>query len=259
VTAAFTLYTPRASGLHRLHPLTKLTIAFVGLAASITLPGIWANYALFLLVLVPLAAWGKILPPYLRSVSRVVIPFAISLFVIQGLFWTNGTPVVQLGPLSLKQEGLAFAAQSTGRIMAVVGSFLLLALTTRPDHLMLALSERGVPKTITYVVVTTIQIVPRFQAKASSILDAQHARGLETGGSFMGRVRAVAPLVVPLVLGSIMDVDERAMALEARGFSKSGPKSSLIVLHDPAWERVLRIVLLIGAAALVVARLTVWR
>ena len=260
MTAAFSLYAPRDSGLHRLHPLTKLALAAFGLVAGLVLPGLWANYLAFAVLLMPLAAWGRILRPFLRAAVRVVVPFALSLFLIQGFLWPHGTPVVELwGPISLKAEGLRFAVLSCGRILMVVGSFLLLSLSTRPDALMIALSQRGVPKNITYIVIATVQIAPRFEAKAAAILDAQRARGLETEGSFRRRARALLPLVIPLVLGSIVDIEERAIALEARGFSRRGPKTSLLVLSDTRAQAVTRWLLLVAAALLVVMRLAIRR
>lgn len=253
---AFSLYLPRQSGLHRLHPLTMLTVVAFCLVAALALPGPWGPYAVFLLVLLPLAAWGRVLPNLLSAALKITIPFAISVFLIQGLFWQNGAPVLSIGPLSLKREGLLFAAQSTGRILAVVGGFLLLSLTTRPDALMIALDQRGAPKALTYIVLATIQIAPRFQAKANTILDAQRARGLETEGGIGRRVRALVPLVVPLVLGSIIDIEERAMALDARAFSRRGLKTSLLVLHDSVAQRVARILLVLGMVAVVV--LGIW-
>jgi energy-coupling factor transport system permease protein len=174
--------------------------------------------------------------------------------LIQGFFWTGGTPVLHIGPLSLKQEGLLFAARSTGRILMIVGSFLLLSLSTRPDALMLSLAQRGVPKSLTYIILATLQLVPRFQDKAATILDAQQARGLETAGSLSRRVRALLPMVKPLILGSIVDIEERAIALEARAFGRSGPKTSLLTLNDSAAQAIFRWLLLLAAVALVIAR-----
>ena len=250
---AFSLYTPRPSPLHRLHPLTMLAAVAFCLVAGLALPGPWGPYAVFLLVVVPLAALGQVLPELLRTAFKIALPFAISVFLIQGLFWTNGTPVAQLGPLSLKSEGLWFAVQSTGRVLAVISSFLLLSLTTRPDALMIALDQRGAPKTLTYIVLATIQIAPRFQAKARTILDAQRARGLETEGGFARRVAALLPLVVPLVLGSIIDIEERAMALDARAFARSGAKTSLLILPDSATQRVLRWLIILAMIVAVAA------
>ncbi len=232
-------------------------LAVVGfcLVAGLALPGAWGPYVIFLVVIVPLAAWGQVLPNLLSTALKIALPFAISVFLIQGLFWTNGTPILALGPLSLKRQGLLFAAQSIGRILAVVSSFLLLALTTRPDALMIGLDQRGLPKALTYIVLATIQIAPRFQAKANTILDAQRSRGLETEGSAGRRIRALLPLVVPLVLGSIIDIEERAMALDARAFSRPGPKTSLLVLPDSPRQRVARWLLVAGMVGIIAARI----
>lgn len=252
------LFAPRASGAHRLHPLTKLTLAGFLLVAGLASPGLWLSYALFGLAVIPLALWGRVAGELLRMAWKIVLPFAISVFLIQGFLWPGGTPVIGLGLLSLKREGLAFATASTGRILMVVSSFLWFALTTRPDALMIALAQRGFPSSLAYVIVATIQIVPRFQARAATILDAQRARGLETGGSLFRRLRAILPLVVPLILSSLVDVEERALAVEARAFSRPGRKTSLVEIGEAGWEPALRWAALLAAAAALAGRLWLW-
>lgn len=253
---AFSLFVARASGLHRLHPLTKLSLAGFLLVSGLLLPGLWTTYAVFLGIVLPLAAWGRVLKESIGAIGRVVLPFALSVFLIQGFLWTNGTPLVGIGPVSLKREGVIFAVGSAGRILMVVSSFILFALTTRPDMLMISLTQRGFPASLAYIVVATIQIVPRFQAKAAAILDAQRSRGLETEGSLLQRAHAVWPLVAPLILGSLVDVEERALALEARAFNHPGPKTSLIVVEEAWWEAGTRWALM--AATLGVFGLRLW-
>ena len=215
----------------------------------------WAGYLVFLLCVVPLALWGGILRPLWSALWKIVLPFTISMFVIQGLFWTDGTPVVYLGPLSLKFEGLIFATTITGRLLAIMGSFLLLSLGTPPDDLMITLEERGVPNSITYIILSTIQLVPGLQLRASKIRDAQRARGLETEGNIFHRIRAMLPLVEPLVLGSIIDVDERAIALEARAFSNKVERTFFRTVEDSSWEKVLRWIMLVLSILLILARI----
>jgi energy-coupling factor transport system permease protein len=256
MSATISLFAPRASGVHRLHPLTKLAVTGALLVAGLALPGSWATYALFLLAVLPLAIWGRVSRELLGSTVRIVLPFAISVFLIQGFLWPDGTPVLWIGPLSLKREGLLFATASAGRILIVVSSFLWFALTTRPDTLMIALAQRGFPTSLAYILVATIQIVPRFRARANTILDAQRARGLETGGAFLQRARAVLPLVVPLVLSSLVDVEERALAIEARAFNHRGQKTSLVEIHEARWEPALRWAALLAMVAVVGLR--VW-
>jgi energy-coupling factor transport system permease protein len=244
--------------MHRLHPMTKLVIAGFCLALGMLLPGVWTHYIAFALIIVPLALWARILPDLLRAALKVVLPFAISLFLIQGLFWPGGTPVLELGPVSFKQEGLVFAIRGTGRILMVVSSFLLLIFTTRADELMLALSQRGVPNSIAYILLATLQIAPRFQSKANTILDAQRSRGLETEGGLRQRLRALLPLVQPLLLGSIVDIEERAIALEVRAFGQTGPKTSMRVLHDTTGQRVFRWLLILAILLFTGWRIYVW-
>lgn len=250
-----TLYIDYDRGLQRLHPLTKLVISLFLIVLALVLPSMWSGYVVFLLGVVPLALWGGILRPLWSALWKIVLPFAISMFLIQGLFWTDGTPVASLGPLSLKAEGLVFATRITGRLLAIMGSFLLFSLGTPPDDLMISLEERGVPNSITYIILSTIQLVPGLQVRAGKIRDAQRARGLETEGNIFQRLRSMLPLVEPLVLGSIIDVDERAIALEARGFSSNTPKTFFRTVEDRRWEQIFRWALLILSVILILVRL----
>ena len=130
-------------------------------------------------------------------------------------------------------------------------------LSTRPDQLMLALTNAGLPGSLAYIVLTAIQIFPRFQERAQVILEAQQARGLEINVNIFKRIRLLVPLLGPLVLSSIVDVEERAMALEARAFSRAGKKTSLLVLKDSGWQRTTRWCLVLLMIALIGFR--VWQ
>ena len=253
---AFSLYTDQDSWIHDLHPLSKLTLAGFALVGGLALPGPWLSYVLFLVFLVPMALLGRVLKQLLNAAWRVVLPFAISVFLIQGFLWQGGPVIIDLGPLSLKRDGVIFATTSAGRILMVVSSFLWFALTTRPDLLMTSLVQRGLPSNLAYIIVATIQIIPRFQQRAITIMDAQRSRGLETEGNFLQRVRGVLPLVVPLILSSLVDVEERALAVEARAFNHPGKKTSLIEISQARWEPVLRWGIILAMLAMVA--LSVW-
>ena len=132
----------------------------------------------------------------------------------------------------------------------MVSSFLLLLLTTHPSTLMNDLARRGVPPALSYIITSTLQIIPVMRAKASTILDAQRSRGLDTRGNLIARSRSLLPLVGPLIFGSLVDVEERAIAIEARGFNLPGRKTSLVEVHDSraeAWFRLGMLVLILLA------------
>jgi energy-coupling factor transporter transmembrane protein EcfT len=236
----FSMYVARESGLHKLHPLTKVLLTLLLLVLSFTLPGDWTGYFLVLCVIFPLAAWAMIFPQFLRIVWVISLPFILSVVIIQSLFWGIGTPIFEFWILSPKVEGALYAIISVGRIVLIMAGFILFSMTTRPDTLMISLKQVGVPSSLTYIIVTTLQIVPRFQSKASTILDAQRSRGLETEGNLFVRSRAVGPIILPLVLGSIVEVEERAIAIEARGFNSNRQETSLIEIPDTKTQFLLR-------------------
>lgn len=251
MSGTYGLYIDRQTVIHRLHPLTKLGYVITCLIIGWLIPGIWSPWFVLLLGIVPVALLARVLPNVALNTLKTAVPFAISLFIIQGLFWTGGTVLQQLGPLSLKAEGVWFAIRGTGRITVAISGFLLLNYTTRSDELMLALSQKGLPNSISYVILSALQIVPRFQAKANTILDAQRSRGLETEGNFVVRTRALLPMVLPLILGSIVDIDERAIALEVRAFGRQGPRTSLLTLHDTAAQRIARGLMILAILAVI--------
>ena len=249
-----TLYLHRNSRLHGLHPVTKLTLVGLFLVAAATLPNLWSVLAVYAFGLIPLAAWGGVLKPFLKSSAILIWPFALSLFFIQGFFSPGENVLLALGPLTLKAEGVWLAAKFTSRILVWLGAATLLMLVTRPDRLMLALIELGLQRNIAYIILTSLQIIPRFQGKAQTILDAQRARGMETEGTLLHRLRMLVPLVTPLILSSIVDLDERAIALEARAFNRQGLKTNLIALEDSPLQGAIRW----GLLALIMVLIGIW-
>lgn len=251
------MYVARESGLHKLHPLTKGLLTLLLLVAGLTLPGRWIGYFLVLFVVFPLALWGRIFSNFIRIVWAISLPFIISVVTIQSLFWGKGTPIFEFWLLSPKLEGAVFALISVGRILLVMSGFILFAMSTRPDTLMISLKQVGLPSSLAYIIVTTLQIIPRFQNKAATILDAQRSRGLETEGNLLVRARAVIPLALPLVLGSLVEVEERAIAIESRGFNSNRMETSLIEIADSRKQKVARKIF-VGLIVLSIVARVVW-
>jgi energy-coupling factor transport system permease protein len=248
------IYAARESGLHNLNPITKLVLALFLLICGFVLPGPWASYLILILIIIPLAALGKVLNTLMRLVLSVSWPLVLSVFIIQTLFWGKGTILFEIGPLAPKLEGAVFAFTSTGRILFIMADFMLFSLTTRPDTLMISLKQAGMPSGLAYIIVTTLQLVPRFITKARTILDAQRSRGLETQGDLFVRARALLPLVMPLVIGSLVEVEERAIAIEARAFNSNRKETSLLEIPDTPFQRIVRWSLMIGAILAIAIR-----
>lgn len=252
-----TLFVPGTSGLHNLHPLTKLFLSLFLLVLAATLPSLQWLLVAFAIFIIPLAIWGRLSKPLFRSGVAVLLPFVISLSVVQGFFTPGETALFRIGSFVFTLEGWLAGLTVAARILLAIGGALLMMLSTRPDQLMLALTNAGLPGSVAYIILTAIQIFPRFQERAQIILEAQQARGLETKVNLFKRVSLLVPLVGPLVLSSIIETEERAMALEARAFSRPGRRTSLLILKDSAWQRVARWLLVLLMVAAIAYR--VWQ
>jgi energy-coupling factor transport system permease protein len=176
--------------------------------------------------------------------------------VVNVFFFPGGeTVLLRFGPITATAEGLAFALEILVRILAISGAVTLFYLTTRPADLVLDLERRGISPRVAFVANASVQTVPAMVERAAQITAAQRARGLDTEGSAWRRVRGIVPIVGPVILGSIAEVEERTMALEARGFTRPGRRTLLWWPADTGRERLVRWGLVLALVALVVARI----
>ena len=170
---------------------------------------------------------GKVLKkvvPILGFSSIVVL----SVFIIQGLFRSgNVNPLFAIGPAVFYKEGLIFALDIGINILNILLSFCILVLTTNPSDLIESFVRIGLSPRIGYVFISVFQIIPQMTETMATITDAQRSRGMETDGNLITRVKAFFPLISPVVMSSLINTKERAIALEVRGFNAKEKKTFL--------------------------------
>ena len=195
---------------------------------------------------------------WLRRSALLLAPFALSYLLMQGFFAPHGgATLFRLGPFSFAEAGLYEALRFLGRVALPLGAMLLLLTVVEVADALRALEEVGMAHELSYVLLAAVALLPSMAARARRIQEAQQARGLRTTGPPWVRLRALLPLVGPLVSGALHEAEARAMALEARGFRSPGPRPPWRELHDSARQRWARRALLLGAALLFVgARLS---
>lgn len=161
--------------------------------------------------------------------------------------------IVTLGPLRPTWTGLEAALQATLRVAAFALSVAVFALTTPTDDLLADLESRGLGRRGVFVIGAAIGMIPRMAERAGEISDSQRARGLDTEGSRLRRIRGVVPLAGPMIIGALAEVEERTMALEARAFSAPGRRTPIRSLADTTGQRALRWAVGLGSIVAVAA------
>jgi energy-coupling factor transport system permease protein len=182
------------------------------------------------------------------------LPIAISV-VLVSVFTRAGTTVLfTIGPFDATVEGVDFAIQTVLRLFAISTAISLFGMTMDPRAFVYDLERRGLSPRFAFVAAATVEAVPAMVARAGVIAAAQRARGLDTEGSAAARARGFLPLIVPVVLSSLTEVEERSLALEVRAFGRPGRRDLLWMPPDRSWERVLRWGLVVALVALVIGR-----
>lgn len=210
------------------------------------------------LVIGPAAVAG-VLPRLLRTAALVSAPLAISALLVNFFFTPNGATVLfEIGPITATAEGLRVALETAVRIGAISGALTLFYLTVPLGSLVVDLERRGVSPNATFVISSAVRTVPAILARTSDVTDAQRARGLDTEGSPWRRLRGLVPVVGPVLLGSIAEVEERSLALEARGVAWRGARTLLWWPADTGTERIARWLMALSLPATIAARAAGW-
>lgn len=212
--------------------------------------------AIVLLGVVPAAAIAGVAPRLLRISLLLTLPIAISV-VLVSVFTRAGSHVLfNIGPFDATAEGVDFAGQTLVRLLAISTSIGLFGLTTEPRSFVLDLERRGLSPRFAFVALATLEAVPAMVERAGVISSAQRARGLDTEGSVRARLRGVLPLVGPVILSSLTEVEERSLALEVRAFGRPGRRHLLWQIPDSGVQLAVRAALLLALLGSIVARIT---
>jgi energy-coupling factor transport system permease protein len=191
----------------------------------------------------------------LRASLLLSLPIALSVILVSVFTRAGSTVLFAIGPFDATLEGVDFAGQTLVRLLAISLSIGLFVLASDPRAFVLDLERRGVSPRFAFVAVAALEAVPILVERAATIAESQRARGLDTEGSLRARLRGLLPIVGPVIITSLTDVEERSLALESRAFSRPGRRDLLWAMPDTTPERALRWVLVVCLLVLLIARL----
>ena len=237
------------SRFDRWNPITPLAVALLLVVAAYVGAAPWAPAASIAAALA-LAWWAGIGRRVTALTAVVALPTFALLALTNGVLATDSA-TASLGALRYDPAAVGDALAIALRLGAVVSALGAVIAGVAPRRLTRALAARGLPGWAAYLIVASLEAAPEARVRAQEVLDAQRCRGLATGGGALGRLRALAPLVGPLVASLVTESDERALALDARGFVPGRPRTALAAIDDPRGERSARLVIWFAILALI--------
>ena len=215
---------PGNSPVHRLDPRIKIlvTIAYVVfLFLSTNVAGLVLSVALIFI----LYGVAKIPIKLLKKSLKPILPI-IMFTVILNLFFIKGeTPLIDIGFLKIYPEAVVFIIVMISRILLLIcGTSLLtyttstIALTDGLEALMKPLNKVHFPvHEMAMMMTIALRFIPTLIEETEKIMNAQKSRGaLLDSGTFMDRIKALVPILVPLFISAFRRAEELATAMECR-------------------------------------------
>lgn len=246
----------KPKGVKALNPLTILYLIIVLAVISILFDYRVALATVAVMIL--LAAISGEGFSFFKIWMKSMVFICTLCFVLQSLFIPGEEILWKIWIFSVTQEGFRKALVLSSRILGVGSAILLAGKLIDIKNLMTALEKKGISPSVTYVLLSTTNIIPQMSKKMNVILDAQRSRGIETDSNVLVRAKAFFPAVSPLLLNALVSAEERAITLEARAFSAQCKKTKLKEVPDTPKDRLLRKLLIVALIAVIGGRIALW-
>lgn len=214
------------SYIGKLYPATKFWLLCVIVFLCMFTPGYILQYSMLGLILV-LSFLSCTTKQFIATFLKSIFMIVIFIFVVQVYLINNQDSVSLWWFIKYSQSGLQNSLLITSKIVGISSAIIYFFQVTSVKDINYGLEKAGINKKITYVIIATIQLIPQMMMLSHTITDAQKARGIETQGSVIVRLKAFLPMIGPLVLTSIQQTEEKVLTLESRGFSSIKNKSSI--------------------------------
>lgn len=226
---SFGQYYPTSSFVHKCDPRTKILLLIAYIVAIFTAKNFWGlgvcAFAFLCVVWASKIPFGKIL----RSI-RGILFLLIFTALLNLFFYSDGKVLFKLGFIKITQGGVYFTVFLAVRLILLVATSSILTLTTTPVSLTDGLESLLSPlkwirfpvHELALIMSIALRFIPILSDETARIMNAQKARGadFETGG-LVKRVKAVIPVLVPLLISSVRRADELGEAMDARCYAGS--------------------------------------
>ena len=225
----FGQYYPAKSVIHRLDPRTKLLALIAFIVLIFVSDNFYSLFACGLVIIISIAAARVPFGRVLRSVKGII--FILLFTAILNLFFYKGKNLLWgWGIITIYREGIIFTVFLMFRLFFLVMASSVLTLTTTPVELTDGIESLLKPlkyirfpvHELALIMSIALRFIPTLIDETNRIISAQKARGADfESGNIFKRIKAIVPILIPLLISAFRRADELGDAMDARCFSGS--------------------------------------
>lgn len=225
----FGQYYESDSSVHKLDPRTKillliLIIIFLFITKNLFSLCLATAFIVFSIIItkVPIKL-------YLKNI-RSILPVIIFTALINIFYGGGGDIIFKIWKLQVSTGGVYRAFYMALRIVLLITVSSVLTYTTSPNDLTDAIEKllsplkifglKNAVHTLAMMMTIALRFIPTLVEETEKIMNAQKARGadLESGNLFE-RIKALIPILIPLLISSVKRAYELAEAMECRCYN----------------------------------------
>ncbi len=237
----FGQYYPVESFVHKMDARTKIILAIAYIVGVFLIKEFhFYGFLAAFVFLVITTAFSRV--PFFKVLKSIkaILFFIIFSAVLQIFFNAEGNTVFEWEFIKITDIGLMKAAFITLRITLVVMGSALLTLTTTPVEIADGVESLLYPlKWIKFpvhefalIMSIALRFIPTLMDETDRIIKAQKARGADfESGNIIKRVKALIPVLIPLLISSFRRADELGDAMDARCYSGSKGRTKYKKAH----------------------------
>lgn len=225
----FGQYYPAKSVVHRLDPRTKLLALIVFIVLVFVSDNFYSLFACGVVIITAIAAARVPFGRVLRSVKGII--FILLFTAVLNLFFYKGATLLWgYGIINIYLEGIIFTVFLMFRLFFLVMASSVLTLTTTPVELTDGIESLLKPlkyvkfpvHELALIMSIALRFIPTLIDEINRIISAQKARGADfESGNLFKRIKAIVPILIPLLISAFRRADELGDAMDARCYSSS--------------------------------------
>ena len=233
----FGQYYDSKSFIHKLDPRIKIVlmilfVVFLFLTKniySVLFSAVWV-FAVLLISKVPFKL-------YLKNV-KAILPVLIFTAIINIFYVNDGNVIFSFWIIKITDSGILRAFFMAMRIFLLIFISSVLTYTTTPNDLTDAIESllsplrliglKSAVHTLAMMMTIALRFIPTLIEEAEKIMNAQKARGADLeSGRLIERVKALIPILIPLLISAVRRAYELAEAMECRCYNGGEGKTRM--------------------------------
>lgn len=199
---------------------------------------------------------------YLKNM-KAILPVLIFTAIINVFYGDGGKVLVEFWIFEINTSGLYRAIFMALRILLLIFISSSLTYTTTPNDLTDAIESllsplkfiglKSAVHTLAMMMTIALRFIPTLIEEAEKIMNAQKARGadLESGG-LIQRVKALIPILIPLLISAVRRAYDLAEAMECRCYNGGEGKTRMKQMRMKARDYLASFIVCLMCASVIV-------